>query len=84
MSSISPVEKFFGSIDSKLSKKAEIPGYFIYFLTVTEGKAYATASEVAACYTACDLPVPTWLPSHLSNGLKGRKPFFLSASPATG
>lgn len=52
-------------------------GYFLYYLVEEQGKAGATATEIAQCFRECDLAPPARLASYLSEGLSGPRPDYI-------
>ncbi|YBV97007.1 hypothetical protein M1D80_08920 [Phyllobacteriaceae bacterium JZ32] len=66
------VTRFYESIDGRAgANDRDLTSFFVYFLTVEQGKEAATAKSLTECFTACDLNVPARLSAYLSEGLKG-------------
>ncbi len=68
---------FYANAKDKISAKGDLPDFFVYFLTVECGDDFATTVSIKKCYHACDLSSPSWLASHLSNGLKSKPKRFV-------
>lgn len=73
----SEIANFYETIRQKLTKKGDIPAYFVYFHTVLQGRSNASVADISEYYDACDLGVPSWLASHFSNGLIGKNPIYI-------
>jgi hypothetical protein len=69
--------RFFKRFHQYAGKDSDVPDFFVYHLTIERGEPAATAQGVRACYRACDLAEPSWLASHLSNGLKSKPKRFV-------
>lgn len=74
------VNRFYNSIDdaSNLSQAALVE-LFVYFLTVELGQEAAAPKQVAECFSACDLVVPSNVSARLSDGLKGKPTKYIKA-----
>jgi len=66
------VERFYRSTKAHIGRDTDLPDFFVYHLTVELGRPAASAQAIRECYEACDLSPPSWLASHLSNGLKSK------------
>ncbi|MEG8016612.1 hypothetical protein [Sphingomonas sp. LR55] len=70
--------KFYSSLPSRNSLTAgERIDAFVYYLTVLAEAPSATTKDVLACFTECDLALPSYVPQYLSRGLKGKPPTFV-------
>jgi hypothetical protein len=67
--------RFFNRAKSKVVHKSDLVSFFVYHITIELGEVCATALAVRQCYEACDLIPPSWLASHLSDGVSSR--FFI-------
>lgn len=73
----STAQRFYIRAKDKLRFEKDLPDFFVYHLTVDEAQDAASTKAVEACYIVCDLAVPSWLPSHMSNGLKSKPKRFI-------
>lgn len=73
----SPERQFYARAKDSLRADKDLPDYFVYYLTVEASEEFASAKAVEHCYTNCDLAAPSWLASHLSNGLKAKPKRFV-------
>ncbi|MEQ1615066.1 MAG: hypothetical protein ABL904_20140 [Hyphomicrobiaceae bacterium] len=73
----SPARRFYARAKEKLAADKDLPDFMVYYLTVEAGEEVASTKAVEACYASCDLAVPSWLASHLSNGLKSKPKRFV-------
>lgn len=72
-----PTRRFYERATPHISKDGDVPDLFVYYLTIERDEPAATAQGVRDCYEACDLATPSWLASHLSNGLKSKPKRFI-------
>lgn len=73
----SPRARFYDRVKTALTRETDLPDFFVYHLTVEMNNEAATAKSVRDCYLACDLAAPSWLASHLSNGLRSKPKRFI-------
>lgn len=78
---ISPVLRFYEAIPNRQDQSdAELVGFFLYFVTVEQGKGSSTAKEINDCFTQCDLKPPARLPQLLSEGTRGKSPRYVKST----
>src|SRR5262245_42014782 len=78
---ISPVFRFYEAIPEGQSQTdTELVSFFLYFVTVEQGKVSATSKEIGECFEQCDLRPPSRLPQLLSEGTKGRTPRYIKSA----
>lgn len=72
--------RFYNSISNSrdLSQVALIE-MFVYHLTVELGREWATAKDVNACFSECDLPLPANTSARLATGAAKKPPMFIKA-----
>ena len=70
-----PTRRFYDRVKSKVIHKGDLVSFFVYHITIELGEMCATAHAVRQCYEACDLIPPSWLASHLSDGVSSRSFF---------
>jgi hypothetical protein len=75
----SPAVRFYGRVKSHVVKENDLPDLFVYHLAIEMGQPAATTQNIRDCYSACDLAAPSWLASHLSNGLKSKPRRFIKS-----
>lgn len=73
----SALRRFYSRAKDKLRNDSELPDFFVYYITVDSNNGVASTRAIEACYQECDLSVPSWLPSHLSKGLKSKPKRFV-------
>ncbi len=73
----SAAQKFYSRAKDKMRFEKDLPDFFVYHLTVEADNDAASAKAIEVCYIDCDLAVPSWLPSHMSNGLKSKPKRFI-------
>jgi hypothetical protein len=72
-----PERRFYSRAKDKLRADKDLPDFFVYYLTVEADGEIASTKAIELCYAKCDLAAPSWLASHLSNGLKSKPKRFL-------
>jgi hypothetical protein len=77
---ISPALRFYEAIpDRQNQTDTELVSFFMYFITVEQGKVSASVKEIGECFERCDLKLPSRLPQILSEGTKGRSPRYIKS-----
>jgi hypothetical protein len=69
---MTPAQRFYKNVKSKIAKDSDLPNLFVYYLTIELGQRAARVSAVKKCYEECDLHPPSWLASHFSTGLRSK------------
>ena len=72
--------RFYDRVKPVISKEGDVPDFFAYYLTIEMDHLAATVQDIRDCYAACDLAPPSWLASHLSNGLKSKPRRYVRAN----
>ena len=62
--------RFYNRAKSHLTKDSDLPGFFVFHLTIEMDHRAATVQNIQHCYSSCDMKPPSWLGSYMSNGLK--------------
>lgn len=70
----STVEDFYDSIpDVEDLSKSELADYFLYLVTVVEGRPRASRDMIDACFDACGIDRLTRLPAYLNEASRGQR-----------
>ncbi|MCA3573688.1 MAG: hypothetical protein IOC86_07185 [Aestuariivirga sp.] len=73
--------RFYNSIPkaAELSGK-DLVAHFVYYLTVEQGEAFATAGRLTQCFEECDLSIPNRMPNLLSEGVRSKPQRYVKAT----
>ncbi|AUQ75285.1 hypothetical protein [Phaeobacter piscinae] len=69
---------FYNTVENADSlSQSTLIDFFAYYLTVDQGAECATAKEIDACFTDCDLTPPRGTSARLSEGAKAKPPKYI-------
>lgn len=77
MSNSSQIRRFYKHAEPHITVAADLPDFFVYYLTVEQGEPVASTRAIGECYDACDLASPSWLASHMSKGVSNKPKRFV-------
>jgi hypothetical protein len=77
---LNPASRFYNAINrvNEVSSR-DLVGLFVYFLTVEQGNASATGSDIKQCFNDCELTPPGRIAAYLSEGLTSNPQLYIKA-----